>query len=152
MRQKGTVIGIKGNTGEIARVRVLRSAMCEGCESRTEGKACACSVMLGNAREMIVDADNRIGACPGEDVEIETDTGTVLFYAAVVFLVPLFGALLFYLIGRQFFSAPYAPSVCAAVGFVFSFIPALIVDRVNRKKTPHIRIVAVNRCETSRMD
>ena len=40
----------------------------------------------------------------------------------------------------------------AFIGFVCSLLPALIVDRINRKKTPRIRIVTVNRCESSGMD
>ncbi len=152
MRQKATVIETIGAEGEIARVRVLRSAMCEGCENRADGKSCACSVMLGNAREMVAEAENSIGARNGDDVEIETDTQTVLGYAALVFLVPIFGALLFYLIGQRFFSFPYASGVCAFAGFVLSFFPAWILDRINRKKAPRVRIVAVTRCESSRMD
>ena len=148
MRQKATVIETTGDSCEIARVRVLRSSMCEGCESRSDGKTCACSLMLGSAREMIAEADNSIGARAGDDVEIETDSETVIGYAALVFLVPIFGALLFYLIGQRCFSFPHAPAVCAIAGFGVSFLPAFIVDRINRKKTPRIRIVSVNRSET----
>ncbi len=152
MRQKATVIETTGDSAEIARVRVLRSAMCEGCAARSEGKSCACSLMLGSAREMIADADNSIGAKAGDDVEIETDSETVLLYAALVFLAPIFGTVLFYLIGQRIFSFPYAPAVCALVGFIIAFVPALIVDRINRTKTPRVRIVTVNRCESSEMD
>ncbi len=152
MRQKATVIETTGDSCEIARVRVLRSSMCEGCENRSNGKSCACSLMLGSAREMIAEADNSIGAQIGDDVEIETDSETVLGYAALVFLLPIFGALLFYFVGQRFFSFPYASVVCTSVGFVISFLPAFIVDRNNRKKAPRIRIVSVDRSETSRLE
>ncbi len=142
MRQKASVIEVKDS---LARVRVLRSAMCEGCENRSEGKSCACSVMLGAAREMIVDVQNPLGARVGDDVEIETETGSVLGYAALVFLLPLGGALLFYLVGARLFSSDGAAWLCALIGLAISFLPAFLFDRAKRKKLPDIRIVSVMR-------
>lgn len=147
MRQKATVIELKGEDGELARVRVLRSAMCEGCENRSDGKACACSVMLGTAREMIVDAQNPLSATVGDDVEIETETDAVLTYAALVFLLPIAGALLFYLITSRLFSSDGAAWIAALIGFALSFLPAFFIDRAKRKKLPDIRIVSVVRHE-----
>lgn len=145
MRQKATVIEWKDETGEIARVRVLRSAMCEGCEARADGKSCACSAMVGASREMIVDVQNPLGAAVGYDVEIETETTAVLGSAALVFLLPLGGALLFYLIGTRLFSGDGAAWLSALVGLFLFFLPALFYDRVKRKKLPDIRIVSVIR-------
>ena len=147
MRQKATVIELKGEDGEIARVRVLRSAMCEGCENRSDGKACACSVMLGTAREMIVDAQNPLSAAVGDDVEIETETDAVLKYAAIVFLLPIAGALVFYLIASRIFAKDGAAWSAALIGFALSFLPAVFMDRVKRKKLPDVRIVSVFRHE-----
>ncbi len=145
MRQKATVVELKGNAGEIARVRVLRSAMCEGCEHRADGKSCACSAMLGAAKEMLVDVQNPLHADVSDDVEIETDTGAVLLYAAIVFLFPLAGAFLFYLIGSRLFHLTEGAWLCALGGFALAFLPAFFIDRIKRKKLPDIRIVSVQR-------
>ena len=148
MRQKGTVTDVFEDTG-VARVRVLRSAMCDGCENRADGKSCACSLMVSKAKEMTVDAVNPLFASPSDEVEIETESGTVLSYAAVVFLLPILGAALFYFLGERLFPASDFSWAFALVGFVLSFLPAVFVDRVNRKRTPRIRIVSLlNRADT----
>lgn len=149
MRQKASVIEV---TGEIARVRVLRSAMCEGCEARSDGKSCACSAMLGAAREMIVDVQNPLGATVGDDVEIETDTGSVLGYASLVFLLPLGGAFLGYLLASRIFQTDGAAWIGALIGLVFFFLPAFFYDRAKRKKLPDIRIVSVLRQDHDEME
>ncbi len=142
MRQKGTVTEVFDDTGT-ARVRVYRSAMCDGCENRAEGKTCACSLMVAKAKEMTVDAVNPLFAKPGDAVEIETETGTVLSYAAVVFLLPIVGAALFYLLGERLFPGSAVPWAFALAGFVLSFLPAVFLDRANRKRTPRVRIVSL---------
>lgn len=147
MRQKGTVTEVFPDRG-IARIRVLRSAMCDGCENRADGKNCACSLMVAKAKEMTVDAANPLFAKPGDSVEIETETGTVLSYAAVVFLLPILGAVLFYQLGAQLFFASDWPWAFALAGFVLSFLPAVFLDRANRKRAPRVRIVnLLNRAE-----
>lgn len=150
MRQKATVIEIL-NDGT-ARVRVLRSSMCEGCENRSDGKACACSLLLGGAKEMVVTAQNGLSARVGEDVEIESETTAVLGYAAVVFLLPIIGALAFYVLAGTLFDAPGAEWIAAGIGFILSFLPAVLLDRINRKKQPKIRIVSVRRHDYEEME
>lgn len=150
MRQKATVVETL-DTGT-ARVRVLRSSMCEGCENRSAGKSCACSALLGNAKEMIVEVQNGLSACVGDDVEIETETSAVLGYAAVVFLLPIVGALLFYGLAAVLFVAPKAAWIAALIGFALSFLPAVLLDRINRKKQPRIRIVSVRRHYNEEME
>ncbi len=150
MRQKATVIETLEN--ETARVRVLRSSMCEGCEKRADGKACACSLLLGGAKEMIVTVQNGLSACTGDDVEIESETSAVLGYAAIVFLLPIVGALAFYCIADVLFDTPQAEWIAALVGFVLAFMPAVLLDRINRKKQPKIRIVSVRRLDNEEME
>ncbi len=152
MRQKATVVEWKDNTGNIARVRVLRSAMCDGCEKRAEGKSCACSAMLGSAREMLVDAQNPLSAAVGDEVEIETETDAVLTYAAAVFLLPLFGATLLYFIAARLSFSEGSCLIAALIGLVLAFLPAFFMDRAKRKKLPDVRIVSVIRCEHEEME
>ena len=132
MRQKATVI--EPLDGGTARVRVLRSSMCEGCENRSEGKSCACSALLGGAKEMIVEVQNDLEARAGDDVEIETETSAVLGYAAIVFLLPIVGALAFYCLASLLFAAPASAWIAALIGFILSFLPAVLLDRVHRQK------------------
>ncbi len=150
MRQKATVI--ETLDGGNARVRVLRSSMCEGCENRSDGKSCACSALLGSAKEMIVEVQNELSARAGDDVEIETETSAVLGYAAIVFLLPIVGALAFYGLGRFLFESPEAAWIGALIGFVLSFLPAVLLDRINRKKQSRIRIVSVRRHDNEEME
>jgi len=140
MRQKATVIETRG---DIAVVRVLRSSMCEGCANRADGKACACSALLGGAKEMKVEAQNCLAAHPGDDVEIETESSAVLGYAALVFLLPVVGALAFYLIAAELSVQSHVPWIAALIGFVLAFLPALFLDRIHRNNAPRIRIVSV---------
>lgn len=150
MRQKATVI--ETMDGGTARVRVLRSSMCEGCENRSDSKSCACSALLGSAKEMIVEVQNGLMASAGDDVEIETETSAVLGYAAIVFLLPIIGALSLYGLACVLFSAPEAAWIAALIGFVLSFLPAVLLDRINRKKQPRIRIVSVRRHYNEEME
>ena len=150
MRQKATVI--ETLDGGTARVRVLRSSMCEGCENRSDGKSCACSALLGGAKEMIVEVQNSLTARAGDDVEIETETSAVLGYAAVVFLLPIVGALVFYCIAGMLFVSSEAVWIAALIGFILSFLPAVLLDRINRNKQPRIRIVSVCRHDNEEME
>lgn len=141
MRQKAVVL----ETGhQIAKIQVMRSTMCEGCEKRGKGGTCACGELMFSKREMIAEASNEIGAEPGELVEIETDSAVVLRYAALVFLLPVAAFIVLYGIADALTAHPYIPWIAAGAGFLFSFLPALIAERRRRGKAPEIRIVSRN--------
>jgi len=140
MRQKAVVLETKGNT---ARVKVLRSTMCEGCEKRGNGSSCACGALVGANRVMICEADNPLCANPGDAVEVETDSSVVLGYAALVFVLPIVVFFLAYTAADMFTQSVYIPWIAGGLGFVLSFIPILITDRIRSRKSPQIRIISV---------
>ncbi len=78
MVQKGKVISLQG---EYAVVEVMRTSACVGC-SKQEG-CIACK------KKIISKAYNGIGAKEGDSVTLETRSDTVLWYAILVFVLPL---------------------------------------------------------------
>ena len=139
MRQKAIVLEANQN---IARIKVFRSAMCDGCAKRGDGSSCACGALVGANRVMYAEASNELGAKPGDAVEIETDTSVVLGYAALVFLLPVVVFFLAYSAADYFSEDSVLPWIVGGGSFLLSFIPVLIADRLRRNKTPQIRIVA----------
>lgn len=139
MRQKAVVLDTEQN---IATIRVLRSSMCEGCAQRGSHASCACGELLGANRVMTAKALNEIGAQPGDDVEIETESSVVLGYAALVFLLPVAAFFLLYALADSLSASEYVPWIVAAAGFLCSFLPAILVDRKKHGKAPQIRIVS----------
>ncbi len=138
MRQKALVMETSGN---IAKIKVFRSTMCEGCSKHSEGKSCACGELLGANRVMIAEASNEIGAKAGEAVEIETSTSVVLGYAALVFVLPIAAFFLLYAAAEVMFSFAYAPWIAGGAGFLLAFVPVMIAEHMRRGKNPQLRIV-----------
>lgn len=77
MEERGVVIASSRGT---ARVRIQRSARCEGCTG---------CVLSEGGDSMIADAVDRLGVSPGELVRIETQGATPLRAALLLFLLPL---------------------------------------------------------------
>ena len=91
MKVKAKVVRLEGKA---AIVESERLSACEGCHKHAEGCS-VCSLMGGN-KIIYARAKNNVGAKPGDIVEIETETKTVLFYALLVFILPLAVMLTFY--------------------------------------------------------
>ena len=139
MRQKAVVLE---TDGRIAKIKVFRSTMCEGCSKHTEGKTCACGELLGANRVMIAEATNDIGAKVGEAVEIETSTSVVLGYAALVFILPIAAFFILYSVAESVLGDSYLPWIVGGSGFLLAFIPVMIAERMRRGKNPQLRIAA----------
>jgi len=142
MKQKAEVLEIKGKN---ALVSVRRSSMCEGCEKQGGcGSSCAAGELLGAAKTMTVLASNEIGAKAGDMVEVESESKTVLGYAALVFLFPILLCALFYGAAVTFGWGETASLVSALIGFAAAFPVILIVDRIKKKRArPDIRITRI---------
>ena len=101
MKQTGVVVKTEN---DMANVRFFRSSACGGnCTS--------CGGCGG--KPAVAEAYNSIGAAPGDEVVIETDTKAVLTGAFFAYIVPLAAAFLGYaLLGiagaAVFFALPYA--------------------------------------------
>ncbi len=138
MRQLARVTKVHGNT---ATVSSGRRSMCEGCEKSGGCGHCGLSGIIASDRTMTAEAQNPVGAKPGELVEIESDSGRVLGYAALVFLLPIAVCAFFWLLGSRLFGEGIPGVIAAAVGFVLTFAGIALFDRSLGKKTPRIVIV-----------
>ena len=121
MKQQAVITEIKNDT--IATVTVLRKSACSACSAR---HAC------GSAKKTVSTVNNKIGAKVGDTVEIEVPSENVLGYSALVFLAPVFLALILYLI-----LSPKGETygiIGAVSGFVLPFIIAFFVSKANAEK------------------
>ena len=80
MKVKAKVIS---TDGIFALVESERLSACDGCHKHAEG--CSVCSLMGSNKKITSRAKNNIGASVGDEVEIETETKTVLFYAVLVF-------------------------------------------------------------------
>lgn len=95
METKATVIATEG---KFAIVETKRKSACDGCHKQKEGASCAMCTLMGDKAELRTHANNPIGARVGDEVMIESPSGRILAYGALVFLLPLLLGLLFYLL------------------------------------------------------
>ena len=137
MKTTGTV---KNVTGKYAQVECVRESACDGCHSKDFCLACS-------KKMLTVKAKNQVGALPGDEVEIESPSGTVLGYAALIFVVPIIVALAGYFLGGLLFSGDagaYLTSLCL---FVACFIVLYFVfnSKSMKDKNPHIIVKIIKK-------
>ena len=142
MRKRAMVLETYGKT---AKIEVRRATMCEGCTKNggCGSGHCDISGLISNGGNMSTIAENSIGAKAGDTVEIETDSRLVLGYSAIVFIVPIVVAVLFYLVAEELFHTEEAGLIGAAVGFVISFVFCKFFDKFRGKFAPDIKIVKI---------
>ncbi len=142
MTQKGTVLEVNGKT---ALVSVRRSSMCDGCEKNSGcSGSCGAGELLGAGKTMTAVASNEIGAAVGDTVELETESRTVLGYAALVFLFPILLCGGAYGVSTALGAGEKAAMIWAVGGFAGAFLLILVFDRLKKKKgTPDIKITRI---------
>ena len=86
MKTTATVVEINGRN---ATVETERTSACEGCHKKEAGENCTVCSLMGGERRIRSIAENRAGAKVGDTVCVETATSRVLFYAALVFILPI---------------------------------------------------------------
>ncbi|MBR2459769.1 MAG: SoxR reducing system RseC family protein [Clostridia bacterium] len=106
-----------------ATVTVLRQSACSACSAR---HAC------GSAKKTVSTVNNPLEAKPGDTVEIEVPSDSVIKYAALVFLAPVLLALALYL-PLSAISEPVGV-IGALAGFVIPFIAAYFISKANADK------------------
>lgn len=141
MRQRAVVIETEGSE---AVIEVSRATMCDGCEKHggCEGH-CELTGLLSTGGKMKTKAYNGIGAKAGDTVEVETESGRVLGYAALVFILPIIVAGVFWYLGGRIFETTAASALGALAGFAVTFAGIMVYDRIRGKKTPDIKIVSL---------
>lgn len=138
MTQNAVVRRLVGNRAEI---EVHRVSAC-GHDCAQCGGGCSEMVKTG---PVVVLADNPLRAQPGDRVVVESATGSILGFAAVVYLLPLvlfFGG---YFIACALGAAEAAALGCGGACFVLSMVIAVAVDRRARSRRRELfSIVAIS--------
>ena len=141
MRQIGRITALSED-GRQAIAAVTRTSACSGCHKADPGMmtgggtACRECTLFPQDTEMTVTAENGAGAAVGDRVILETETQTVLGYAAAVFLLPLALALAGGLLCRLLSDAAWVTALGAVCGFVLAYVfLRLVVDRNASRKT-----------------
>ncbi len=125
--------------GGLARVGVQRQSACAHDCSKCSG----CG-HLAARQEVVVTAENHVGAGPGDIVLVESGSRGILAAAAAVYLAPL---LLFFLGYFAGMAAQLGGGLCAALGglgFAVGILSARRVDaRARSKNTLRFHIVEI---------
>lgn len=100
-------------------------------ESACSGECHKCAGCGAARQTMLFEARNLIGAVPGDMVVVESDTGTVLKAAALLYLLPLLTFLVAYIAGENLWGRGILLGIG---GFVLGMIPIKLYDRHLAKK------------------
>lgn len=104
--------------GDMAKVSRVRQSACSGDCHQCSGCAAKETVVL--------QAQNPIGAKPGDVVKVESASTPILKAAAVLYILPLVCFLAGYILGENLWGKGVLTSLCA---FALSMIPIRLVDR-----------------------
>ncbi len=140
MQTKATVLAVEG---KYATVMAERNSACEGCHKAAGDKGCSVCSLLGGERKISARAYNPIGAVVGDTVTIESKTGRMLWYAALVFLFPILLALLGGGIAGIWTDSFPIRLLAATVAFLAAFAGIYVYSRVVEKKSCDIEITQI---------
>jgi sigma-E factor negative regulatory protein RseC len=140
MRNEATVVAVNGNR---ATVEARRLSACEGCHKKVEGEGCSVCTLMGGDGAIRTEAENPLGAVVGDRVIIESGTGRMLWYAALVFLLPIVLALTAYGIAARFTDAAAWQLGAAAIAFVGTFWGLFAYSKAVQKKRCDATIVEI---------
>ena len=140
MLTKATVLNTEG---DIALVEVERSSACEGCHKNESGEGCSVCTLTGGNRKFSAKALNKVGAVKGDKVEITSSSSRVLFYSALVFLLPVVVGLVFYFASQMIFDTQLYHYLSLVGGFVLSFSFVWIYSKRVGEKRFDIEIVRI---------
>ena len=143
MQEIGVVIAKEGH---YATVQVERRSACALCHKEA-GSCDACSLFITNASHKVI-ADNAVDANVGDTVILQATTQKILFYAFLIFFLPLVSAACFYLIAYfALRGESYITILCGLGGLLLSYavISPLASRAEQKKRTVHIVRVLSNR-------
>lgn len=129
--------------GDVAEISVERRAACDGCHKSADGSGCSICTLAGGNRVTKAKARNTVGAAVGDVVEVESRTGRVLFYASLVFLLPVLLAAAGYLLGVYVFLLGELAILPAVAGLVIAFLPVWFYSKLVISKRLDMEIVSV---------
>lgn len=129
--------------GDRALVEVQRKSACEGCHKMTSGEGCGVCSLLGADNRFTAWADNRLGARVGDRVEVQSATGRVLFYSALVFLVPVIVGILLYAVSGVIFETELYRYLMLTAGFAVCFLGIWLYSKLVLSKRCDVEIVRI---------
>ncbi len=133
MKQKVMVLSTSGN---MARVSYRRPTACHGDCSKCAG---GCGSMAAK-EEIIVSAENLIGAKTGDSVYIEGETKKVAWAIVLVYVIPVVLFLAGYFLGQQW---GYG-NLIGVLGFFLGLALAVLESRRQKKRGQEIRYQIVS--------
>lgn len=131
MKTTAKVVELQGN---IAIVETERTSACEGCHKAKDGNGCSVCSLMGSGRTLRSVAQNRAQANVGDTVIVETATSRVLFYAALVFVLPIVLAVCGWFLVGAFTDSSLWRGIGAGVGFVLTFVGLWVYSKSIEKK------------------
>ncbi len=140
MQTEATVIAVQDQN---ATIQLNRKSACDGCHKQEDGKDCSVCSLLGGDRSFTASAWNAVGAEVGDKVAVETGGGRVLFYAALVFILPIAIALLAFGISSFLVDSLQRQLLIAFIAFALTFVGIWIYSERIRKNKHDIVIVSV---------
>lgn len=109
----------------------LNCKSCEGCPQKPRD-------------EILALAENMAGACAGDVVEVESNSGSAIGIAALVYLMPCVFLFLGYLLGAWLGLGEGVCVLAAFVGLFVGFAPAVLLNRtIVKRGKPEFTILRV---------
>ena len=125
MQTKAVVVA---TNGMFATVETERKSACDSCHKAEEGGCSVCSLM-GSDRKIATKAINTVGAQIGDTVMIESNTSRMLWYAVLVFILPILVALIGWGISSLFTAKLAIQTISAFAGFALSLLGVAIYSK-----------------------
>lgn len=139
MKQKATVIEVKET---VAKVRVQRKSMCDGCNKGSCDGGCSMLKIFGGNRNFETYALNEKKAEVGDNVIVETSDKDVNLSAFYVFILPIITAFSVYL----FFKLFLPEHICillSVLSFALYFAVLCLTEQYRKKGKPDLRITEI---------
>ena len=144
MQTKAKVIAVDG---KYATVETTRVSACDGCHKQAEGGCSVCSLMGASKKTLTTRAINTVGAQAGDKVVVESSSSRMLWYAALVFLLPVVVTIVAWLITALITDIVGWQIAVAAVAFAVTFVGIGIYSKMIEKKQCDVEIVEIVREE-----
>lgn len=107
-------------------------------ESACGGNCASCGACNSKPVEILI--KNTLGAKCGDKVEVESDTGKILFSAFLLYIVPLIILISVYLIANMFAKEIYS-IILSVIAFFLSFLGIRNYGKKFKNETTLIRIL-----------
>ncbi len=138
-----TVAYVKEVNGKYAVVETERKSACDGCHKNENGEGCAMCKVFGGSTKIEAKARNAVGAKVGDKVEIDSSSARMLFYALLIFILPLVVSVAAYFVATSFGYGETVAGVCAICAFVVCFAIVAVISHFVISKRCDVEIVKI---------